>query len=162
MQLVSFNVFCHTAFFQATALLQSVSPLQALSRGSQRVHSQRPPTAAHPSSSSNPAPPRSPASSSHRHSPFRFTGHSQAHFSPSVLSLSPSPPCVPSSPHRVGSPAPSLSSMSGHELVLSLEELFPVGPGSIVPHSEMNVSSECERSSNVNASEEIWVDCCWW
>lgn len=127
---------------------------QMLSQSNQKVHSTPPLAAVPPASSSNRAPPRSPASPSHRSSPFRFTGQAQAHFSPSVLSPSPSPPHVsPSpprrlnSPHRAGSPQRSLSSMSGHSEVLSLEELFPIGPGSEDPHSEMSaVSSEGEKS----------------
>ncbi|XP_070765531.1 uncharacterized protein C19orf44 homolog [Enoplosus armatus] len=115
------------------------------------LHPTPPPAAVPPSSSSNVAPPRSPASPSHRGSPFRFTGQAQAHFSPSALSPPPSPPCVSPSPpegswnppHKAGSPQRSLSSMSGHGEVLSLEELFPVGPGSADPHSETSaVSSE--------------------
>lgn len=117
---------------------------QMLSQSNQKVHSTPPLAAVPPASSSNRAPPRSPASPSHRSSPFRFTGQAQAHFSPSVLSPSPSPPHVP---HRAGSPQRSLSSMSGHSEVLSLEELFPIGPGSEDPHSEMSaVSSEGEKS----------------
>lgn len=103
------------------------------------------------------APPRSPTSPSRRSSPFRFTGHTQAHFSPSVLSLSPPPPNVstPSPPgrlnfpHGASSPQRSLSSLSGCSEVLSLEELFPVGPASEDRHSEMSaVSSEGERTSS--------------
>ncbi|XP_037624754.1 uncharacterized protein C19orf44 homolog isoform X1 [Sebastes umbrosus] len=124
-----------------------------LSKSSQKVHASPPPAAVPPSSSSNAAPPRSPASPSRHSSPFRFTGQAQAHFSPSVLSPSPSPPRVsPSppgrlnSPRRVESPQHSLSSMSGLGEVHSLEELFSVGPGSEDPHSEMSaVTSEDER-----------------
>nr|XP_046246684.1 uncharacterized protein C19orf44 homolog isoform X2 [Scatophagus argus] len=101
--------------------------------------------------SSNPAPPLSPGSPSRRSSPFRFTGQAQAHFSPSVLSPSPSPPSVsPSLPgrlnsaQRAGSPQRSLSSMSGPCEVLSLEELFPVVSGSVDPHSEMSAASSEE------------------
>nr|XP_033476912.1 uncharacterized protein C19orf44 homolog isoform X2 [Epinephelus lanceolatus] len=121
-----------------------------LSRSSHRVHSSPPPTAVLPSSS-NTAPPRSPASPSLRGSPFRYTGQAQAHFSPSVLSPASSPPRASPSPpqrlnsphHRVGSPQRSLSSMSGRSEVHSLEELFSVGPGFEDPHSEMSsVSSE--------------------
>ncbi|KAM9357979.1 uncharacterized protein C19orf44 homolog [Symphorus nematophorus] len=121
-----------------------------LSKSSQRVHSTPPPAAVTPSSSTNTAAPHSPASPSSRSSPFRFTGQAQAHFSPSVLSKSPPLACVSPSPtarlnssHRARGPQHSLSSMSGHSEVLSLEELFPVGPASEEPHSEMSaVSSE--------------------
>lgn len=133
--------------------IQCFSLLQLLSKSSQKVYSSPLPTTFPPSSSPNTAPPHSPASPSRHSSPFRFIG--QAHFSPSVLSLSPSPPCVsPSplrlnSPHRMGSPQRSLSSMSGRDEVLSLEELFLVGPGSEDPHSEISaVTSEGERSSS--------------
>lgn len=99
-------------------------------------------------------PPRSPATTSSRSSPFRFTGQAQAHFSPAALSPSPSPPCVSpslsrrlSSPRRSGSPQRSVSSMSGRSEVLSLEELFPVQPPSEELQSDMSVvSSEGERS----------------
>lgn len=116
------------------------------------MHSTPLPAAAPQSSSTNTTPPYSPASSLRHSSPFRFTGQAQAHFSPSVISPSASPPCVSrpgrlNSFHRVVSPQHSPPSMSGHSEVLSLEELFPVGPGSEDPHSEMSsVSSEGEDS----------------
>ncbi|KAM4628655.1 uncharacterized protein C19orf44 homolog isoform 2-T2 [Polymixia lowei] len=91
-------------------------------------------------------------------SPSRFSRLAQARRSPSssvrsasvVLSLSPSRPyTAPSPPGRVGSssrarsPPRSLSSTSGHSEVHSLEELFPVAPGSEDCHSERSgVSSE--------------------
>uniref|UniRef100_A0A8D2ZR24 DUF4614 domain-containing protein n=2 Tax=Scophthalmus maximus TaxID=52904 RepID=A0A8D2ZR24_SCOMX len=119
-----------------------------LGKGNQRVHFTPPPVS--PSPPSNTAPPRSPASPSCRSSPFRFTGQIQAQFSPSVLSPAPSSPRVSPSPQRrlnsaggAGSPQRSLSSLSGHSEVISLEELFPAGPGSAHLHSEMSsVSSE--------------------
>ncbi|XP_039984887.1 uncharacterized protein C19orf44 homolog [Xiphias gladius] len=133
-----------------------------LSKSSQRVHSTPPPAAVCPLSPSNTTPPRSPASPSHRSSPFRFTGQGQAHFSPSVLSPSPSPPRVSSSPprrlnspHRVASPQRSLSSMSGRSEVLSLEELFPVGPGSEDPHSEMSLVSSEDFKINVMTLDDL-------
>ncbi|XP_023284990.1 uncharacterized protein C19orf44 homolog isoform X2 [Seriola lalandi dorsalis] len=139
------------------------------SKSSQKVHSTPPPAAVCPSSPSNEAPSRSPASLSRRSSPFRFTGQAQAHFSPSVLSPSPSPPRVspspprvsPSpprrmnSPHRAGSPQRSLSSMSGRSEVLSLEELFPVGPGSEDPHSEMSFASSGDFKINVMTLDDL-------
>ncbi|XP_042372921.1 putative protein TPRXL [Plectropomus leopardus] len=124
---------------------------KTLSKNSRRIRSSPPPAAVRPSSSSNTAPPRSPASPPHCGSPFRFTGQAQARFSPSVLSptsspprTSPSPPGRPnSSHHRAGSPQRSLSSMSGRGEVVSLEELFSVGPED--PHSEASsVTSEGE------------------
>lgn len=126
--------------------------LQMLGKGNQRVHFTPPPVS--PSPPSNTAPPRSPASPSCRSSPFRFTGQIQAQFSPSVLSPAPSSPRVSPSPQRrlnsaggAGSPQRSLSSLSGHSEVISLEELFSAGPGSAHLHSEMSsVSSEGERS----------------
>lgn len=131
-----------------------VFPLQM---SSQKVHSTPPPAAVQPLSS-NAAPPRSPASPSPRSSSFRFTGQAQAHFSPSVLSPPPSPPCVSpslsrrlSSPRRPGSPQRSVSAMSGYSEVHSLEELFPVQPPSEELHSDMSVvSSEGERSCDLS------------
>ncbi|KAF0042504.1 hypothetical protein F2P81_006036 [Scophthalmus maximus] len=125
-----------------------------LGKGNQRVHFTPPPVS--PSPPSNTAPPRSPASPSCRSSPFRFTGQIQAQFSPSVLSPAPSSPRVSPSPQRrlnsaggAGSPQRSLSSLSGHSEVISLEELFPAGPGSAHLHSEMSsVSSEALSTSN--------------
>ncbi|XP_035863025.1 uncharacterized protein C19orf44 homolog isoform X2 [Sander lucioperca] len=130
-----------------------------LSKSSQKVYSSPLPTTFPPSSSPNTAPPHSPASPSRHSSPFRFIG--QAHFSPSVLSLSPSPPCVsPSplrlnSPHRMGSPQRSLSSMSGRDEVLSLEELFLVGPGSEDPHSEISAVTSEDFKINVVTLDDL-------
>ncbi|KAE8293826.1 putative protein C19orf44 [Larimichthys crocea] len=109
------------------------------------------------------APPRSPTSPSRRSSPFRFTGHTQAHFSPSVLSLSPPPPNVstPSPPgrlnfpHGASSPQRSLSSLSGCSEVLSLEELFPVGPASEDRHSEMSAVSSEDFKINVMTLDDL-------
>uniref|UniRef100_A0A8C2XMZ3 DUF4614 domain-containing protein n=1 Tax=Cyclopterus lumpus TaxID=8103 RepID=A0A8C2XMZ3_CYCLU len=101
------------------------------------VHSSPPPAAVLPSSSSNTSPPRYPASPS----PFRFSGQTRAHFSPSVLSPAPSTPRVSPSP-RVGSPQCSLSSVSGRGDVLSLEELFSGGPASEDTHSEISTSED--------------------
>ncbi|XP_070816853.1 uncharacterized protein C19orf44 homolog isoform X2 [Chaetodon trifascialis] len=129
-----------------------------LSKSRQRVHSTPPPAAVPPLSSVNTAPPRSPSSSS----PFRFTGQAQAHFSPSVLSPSPSPPSAspsppgrPDLPHRIGSPQRSLSSMSGRSEVLSLEELFPVGPDSEDPHSDMSAVSSEDFKINVLTLDDL-------
>ncbi|XP_068612282.1 uncharacterized protein C19orf44 homolog [Brachionichthys hirsutus] len=71
---------------------------------------------------SSPPPRRSP--------PFRFVGEAQPHFNPSV------PP--PSRSSRRASSSPpgtrdSLSSVGAHSEALSLDELFPVGPGSDGP-----------------------------
>lgn len=152
--------YCQTLFCQAKAL-QSFPVLQMLSRSSRRIHSTPPPVSVRPSSSSNTAPPRSPASPPHRSSPFRFTGQAQARFSPSMLSPSP-PPSVSPSPHRAESPQRSLSSMSGHEEVLSLEELFPVGPGSEDPHSEMSLaSSEGARSPSGQTAVTVVINYVW-
>lgn len=131
--------------------------IQVFLKSSHEVHSTPLTAEVIPSPPSNTAPPRSSASPSNRSSPFRFTGHAQAHFSPSVLSSSPSPPRV-SSPHpperpgtsyRPESPQRSLSSLSVRSEVLSLDELFPVETGSERPLSEMSsVSSEGERCSS--------------
>ncbi|KAM4548067.1 uncharacterized protein C19orf44 homolog isoform 2-T2 [Odontesthes bonariensis] len=125
-----------------------------------RVHSTAPAPAVHPPSPSRSAPPRSPASSSRRSSPFRFTGQAQAHFSPSVLSPSPSPPRVsPSLPVRLGSsheaerPPHSRSSSSGRGEVLSLEELF-VGPPSEESCSERISVSSDDFQINVMSLDE--------
>ncbi|XP_031728805.1 uncharacterized protein C19orf44 homolog isoform X2 [Anarrhichthys ocellatus] len=113
------------------------------------AHSSPPPAAVPPSSSSNRAPPRSPASPPRHRSPFRFTGQAQAHFSPSVLSPSPSPPC--DSPHGAGSlPQRSLSSMSGRGEVLSLEELF-----SEDPLSEMSAVTSEDFKINVMTLDDL-------
>ncbi|KAM9849266.1 uncharacterized protein ACBR49_008520 [Aulostomus maculatus] len=86
------------------------------SRSTQRVQTTPPTTAVHPSGSQNPAPPGSPA--------------------PSVVCSSLCP--VSLSP---GSSPRSTPSMSGHQKVLSLDELFLVGPGSDVPLSETDPDS---------------------
>ncbi|TKS74147.1 hypothetical protein D9C73_008228 [Collichthys lucidus] len=109
------------------------------------------------------APPRSPTSPSRRSSPFRFTGHTQAHFSSSVLSLSPppsnvstpSPPGRLNFPHGASSPQRSLSSLSGCSEVLSLEELFPVGPASEDRHSEMSAVSSEDFKINVMTLDDL-------
>ncbi|KAK9519799.1 hypothetical protein VZT92_022504 [Zoarces viviparus] len=112
-------------------------------------HSSPPPAAVPPSSSSDRAPPRSPASPPRHSSPFRFTGQAQAHFSPSVLSPPPSPPCDP--PHGAGSPPQrSLSSMSGRGEVLSLEELF-----SEKPLSEMSAVTSEDFKINVMTLDDL-------
>ncbi|XP_008406030.1 uncharacterized protein C19orf44 homolog isoform X2 [Poecilia reticulata] len=100
----------------------------------------------------------SPPSPSCHSSPFRFTGQAQAQFSPSALSPSPpSPHCPSTTPERQGSaqkaegPQHCHSSSSSHAEVLSLEELFPVGPGSEHPHSRMSsASSEGPGEIRVN------------
>ncbi|XP_018525306.1 uncharacterized protein C19orf44 homolog [Lates calcarifer] len=146
------------------SLLRPVRPLSMRTAGkkSQKVRSTPPPAAVCPLSPSNTASPHSPASPSHHRSPFRFTDQAQAQFSPSVLSPSPSPPCVsPSpprrlnSPHRLGSPQRSLSSMSGRSEVHSLEELFPVGPGSEDPSSEMSLVSSEDFKINVMTLDDL-------
>uniref|UniRef100_A0A3Q1GKD8 DUF4614 domain-containing protein n=1 Tax=Acanthochromis polyacanthus TaxID=80966 RepID=A0A3Q1GKD8_9TELE len=136
------------------------------SQSSQRLQSTPPPP---PAVAVSPSPPsaslRSPGSPPHRSSPFRFTGQAQAHFSPSVLSPSPSPPCVSPSPpgrtgssHKMESPPLSLSSMSGRGEVLSLEELFPVGPGSEDPHSEKRSVSSEDFKINVMTLDDLVPD----
>ncbi|KAM7410613.1 hypothetical protein PAMA_001851 [Pampus argenteus] len=125
-----------------------------LNRSSQRVRTTPPPSfpppppAVHTSSPPNTARSRSPASPPCRTSPFRFTGQAQDRFSPSVLSPSPPPP------HRAESPRRSFSSMSHHEEVLSLEELFPVGPGS-EDHSEMSLASTEDFKINVMTLDDL-------
>uniref|UniRef100_A0AAQ6IKT3 DUF4614 domain-containing protein n=1 Tax=Anabas testudineus TaxID=64144 RepID=A0AAQ6IKT3_ANATE len=121
---------------------------------SHKVHSTPPPAAVQP--------PRSPASPSHRRSPFRFTGQPQAHFSPSALSPSPSPPCVSptlsgrlSSPRRLGSPQRAVSAMSGPSEVQSLEELFPVQPASEDLHSDISVVSSEDFKVNVMSLDDL-------
>ncbi|XP_041863190.1 uncharacterized protein C19orf44 homolog isoform X2 [Melanotaenia boesemani] len=133
-----------------------------LSHGSPRVRSAASPAALHPSSPSNKALPRSPDSPSHRSSPFRFTGQAQAHFSPSVLSPSPSPPLLlPSPPKRPGSslkaesPQRSLSASSEQGEVLSLEELFPGGPDSKDPQSETSSVPAEDFKINVMTVDEL-------
>lgn len=99
-----------------------------------------------PSSSSPSVPtPRSPAS------PFRFTGHTQAHFSSSAYSPPPSSPH--SSPSPAGSPQLPLSSMSSNSVVLSLAELFAVG--SKEPCSDTSLASANGETSRIN-----WGNCC--
>ncbi|KAM4574267.1 uncharacterized protein C19orf44 homolog [Fundulus diaphanus] len=128
-------------------------PHRTLSSHNKRVESPASPAAAHPSSPSNSAPARSPVSSSHRSSPFRFTGQAKARFSPSVLSPSPSPPPVPPShPERLQR---SHSSLSSHAEVLSLEELFPVEPASEDPHSHMSSVSSEDFKINVMTLDEL-------
>ncbi|XP_032428772.1 uncharacterized protein C19orf44 homolog isoform X2 [Xiphophorus hellerii] len=107
------------------------------------------PTAAHPS----------PPSPSCHSSPFRFTGQARAQFSPSVLSPSPSSPRCPSTtPERQGSsqkaedPRRSHSSSSSRVEVLSLEELFPVGPGSEHLHSHMSSASSEEGPGEIRVN----------
>ncbi|XP_005919918.1 uncharacterized protein C19orf44 homolog [Haplochromis burtoni] len=132
-------------------------------KSSHEVHSTPLTAEVIPSPPSNTAPPRSSASPSNRSSPFRFTGHAQAHFSPSVLSSSPSPPRV-SSPHpperpgtsyRPESPQRSLSSLSGRSEVLSLDELFPVETGSERPLSEMSSVSSEDFKINVMTLDDL-------
>ncbi|XP_062252305.1 uncharacterized protein C19orf44 homolog [Platichthys flesus] len=123
------------------------------SKSTQKVHSTTPQGAVHPLPPSNAAPPRSPNSPSPRSSPFRFTGQVQAHFSPSVLSPVPSPPRRWNSARRMASPQRSLSSMSGHSEVHSLDELFPVTLGS--SHSEMSSVSSEDFKINVMTLDDL-------
>ncbi|XP_072246305.1 uncharacterized protein C19orf44 homolog [Leuresthes tenuis] len=140
----------------------SKRPNKMLKSFTTRIPSTAPPPAVHPPSPSCSAPLHSPASSSRRSSPFRFTGQAQAHFSPSGLSPSPSPPRVsPSlperllSPYKAGSPPHSHSSSSGRGEVLSLEELF-VGPPSEESRSEMiSVSSEDFKINVMSLDEPV-------
>ncbi|KAA8578901.1 hypothetical protein FQN60_012577 [Etheostoma spectabile] len=132
---------------------------ELLSKTSKKAYASPLPATISPSSS--PAPPHSPAYPSRHSSPFQFIGQTQAHFSPSVLSVSPSPSCVsPSpplsrnSPHKVGSPQRPLLSMSCHDEVLSLEELF-VGPDSEYPHSEMSAVTSEDLKINVMTLEDL-------
>ncbi|XP_034736307.1 uncharacterized protein C19orf44 homolog isoform X2 [Etheostoma cragini] len=133
---------------------------ELLSKSSQKAYSSPLPATLSPSSSPNTATPHSPASPSRHSSPFRFLGQTQAHFSPSVLSVSSSPSCVsPSpplsnSPHRGGSPQRSLLSMSCHDEVLSLEELF-VGPDSEYPHSEISAVTSEDFKINVMTLDDL-------
>ncbi|XP_060887093.1 uncharacterized protein C19orf44 homolog [Labrus mixtus] len=113
-------------------------------------------------SPSNAAPPRSPASPSRHSSPFRFTGQPQAHFSPSALSPSPSPPRVSPSPprrmnssHRRSSPVRSLSSLSGRSEVMSLEEICPVRSADGDPRSEMSSVSSEDFKINVMTLDDL-------
>ncbi|KAM6922013.1 uncharacterized protein C19orf44 homolog [Xenentodon cancila] len=107
-------------------------------------------------------PPHSPDSPSRRTSPFRFTGLAQAHFSPSVLSPSPSPPRISSSPserlvfsHKAESPQHSLSSPSGCGEVFSLDELFPAGLSAEGPHSETHSTSSEDFKINVMTLDKL-------
>ncbi|KAK2836027.1 hypothetical protein Q5P01_016511 [Channa striata] len=132
-----------------------------LNKTSQRAPSTPSPCAVQPQSSFIIPPPRSPPSPS-RHSPFRFTGKPQTHFSPSALSPSPSPPCVSptlsrrlNSPHRVRSPQRLLSSTSGHCEALHLKELFPVEPASADLHSTMSVASSEDFKINVMTLDDL-------
>lgn len=124
---------------------------KTLGKSHSRIHSTIPPTVSPP----HPAPTPSPASPSHRSSPFRFIGQAQAHFSPSALYPSPSPPRISPSPpkrldrsHRAGSPQRSLSSMSGHSQVMSLEELFPVR--SIAEDLQSDISEVFSEDFKIN------------
>ncbi|XP_062419613.1 uncharacterized protein C19orf44 homolog isoform X2 [Pungitius pungitius] len=115
-----------------------------------------------PSSSLNTAPPGCPASPSRHSSPFQTPGQVPALFSPPALYPPPSLPCVsPSppgrvdSPHRVGGPEGSLSSFSGCGEVLSLDELFSVGPGSGDPQSEMSAVTSEEFKINVMTLDDL-------
>nr|XP_019936068.1 PREDICTED: uncharacterized protein C19orf44 homolog [Paralichthys olivaceus] len=133
-----------------------------LSKSNQKVHS-TPQRTIRPLPPSNAAPPpRSPTSPSRRSSPFRYTGQVQAQFSPSVLSPTPSPTCLSPSPprrwnsaRRVASPQRSLSSMSGHSEVHSLDELFPVALGFEDPHSEMSSVSSEDFMINVMTLDDL-------
>lgn len=127
-------------------------PDKGFTESSHQVHATPPPEVL-PSPPSNTAAPRSPASAPRRSSPFRFTGHARVRFSPSALSPSPSPPRVSPSPPE--SPQRSLSSASGHGEVLSLEELFPVDPGSERPHSEMSSVSSEDFKINVMTLDDL-------
>ncbi|XP_028259700.1 uncharacterized protein C19orf44 homolog [Parambassis ranga] len=141
-------------------------PKKKFSKSSQRVPSTPPPAAVRPPSPSVMAPPHSPSSPSRRSSPFRFTGLAQAHFSPSMLSPAPSLPGVsptpplegPGSSPRVESPGSSISSVSGRGEVLSLEELFPVGPISEDLHSEMSSVSEDFRINVMTLDDLVPAD----
>ncbi|XP_054916461.1 uncharacterized protein C19orf44 homolog [Poeciliopsis prolifica] len=107
----------------------------------------------------------SPPSPSCHSSPFRFTGQAQAQFSPSALS--PSPPLPPSprrpstTPERQGStqkaegPQRCHSSSSSRAEVLSLEELFPVGPESEHQHSHMSSAFSEEIRVNVMTLDDL-------
>ncbi|KAG7233974.1 hypothetical protein INR49_028688, partial [Caranx melampygus] len=143
--------------------VRAIAPEKSQGRqgGSTKTTPTPPPAAVYPSHPHT-ASPRSLASASHRGSPFRFTGQAQAHFSPSVLSPSPSPPRVSlspqrrlNSPHRAASPQRSLSSMSGRSEVLSLEELFPAGPHSEDPYSEMSFASSEDFKINVMTLDDL-------
>ncbi|KAL6108546.1 uncharacterized protein ACO6RY_19052 [Pungitius sinensis] len=125
--------------------------------GDKMVHSSPP-----PSSSLNTAPPGGPASPSRHSSPFQTPGQAPALFSPPALSPPPSLPCVsPSppgrvdSPHRVEGPEGSLSSFSGCGEVLSLDELFSVGPGSGDPQREMSAVTSEEFKINVMTLDDL-------
>nr|XP_020465756.1 uncharacterized protein C19orf44-like isoform X1 [Monopterus albus] len=150
------------SFLRQEKLSSRKQPNKMMRKGSHKVCSTPPPAAVPPPSSSNSAPPHSSASPSHRSSPFRFTGQAQAHFSPSVLSpstsppsVSPSPPDTHNSPQRTGSPRRSLSSTPVFGEVLSLEELFPVGPASEDAHSEMSLVSSEEFKVNVMMLDDL-------
>lgn len=153
------------SFFKAGGPSSTKNADKTFSQSSQRLQSTPLPPAVAVSPSLPSASPRSPASPPRRSSPFRFTGQAQAHFSPSVLSPSPSPPCVspsppgrPGSSHKMESPPRSYSSMSGRGEVLSLEELFPVGPGTEDPHSEMRSVSSEDFKINVMTLDDLVPD----
>ncbi|XP_029002174.1 uncharacterized protein C19orf44 homolog isoform X2 [Betta splendens] len=103
-----------------------------------------------------------PGSPSHHSSSFRFIGQAQACFSPSAVSLSPSPPCVSpllsrrlSMSRRVDGSQHSICSVSGHSEVLSLEELFPVQPASEDLHNVMSVVSSEDFKLNVMTLDDF-------
>ncbi|XP_068176248.1 uncharacterized protein C19orf44 homolog isoform X2 [Antennarius striatus] len=130
------------------------------SKGNQKVYSPPPPPAA-PSSFSNTSPSHSPTPPRHG-SPFRFIGEAQSHFSPSVHSPSPSSRHVSlsslwrqKSPQQLESGQRSLSSMSSRSEVVSLEELFPVEPGSESPHSQTSAVSSEEFDIKVMTLDDL-------
>uniref|UniRef100_A0A087YDD6 DUF4614 domain-containing protein n=1 Tax=Poecilia formosa TaxID=48698 RepID=A0A087YDD6_POEFO len=92
----------------------------------------------------------SPPSPSCHSSPFRFTGQARAQFSPSALS-----PERQGSTQKAEGPRRCHSSSSSHAEVLSLEELFPVEPGSEHPHSHMSSASSEEIRVNVMTLDEL-------
>uniref|UniRef100_A0A1A8LBD1 Calcium homeostasis endoplasmic reticulum protein n=2 Tax=Nothobranchius pienaari TaxID=704102 RepID=A0A1A8LBD1_9TELE len=128
-----------------------------LHRPGQKVQSIAPP-AAHPPLPSDVPPSRSSASPSRCSSPFRFSSKTQAHFSPSVVPTSPSPPPVSILPsERIdthNSEHSALSSLGGAK-VLSLDQRFQVGSASEEPHSQKNSVSSEDFKINVMTLDEL-------
>lgn len=111
-----------------TSLLHICSP-SAQMLSSQRTHSI----------------PSPPSSAPHRHSPFRYSGRSQNHFSPSVSSPATPLPGKTSDFPKAESPQQLSSSSSECVEVLSLEELLPGGSVSSEAQSKRSEVSEGER-----------------
>ncbi|XP_023810229.1 uncharacterized protein C19orf44 homolog isoform X3 [Oryzias latipes] len=99
--------------------------------------------------------PSPPSSAPHRHSPFRYSGRSQNHFSPSVSSPATPLPGKTSDFPKAESPQQLSSSSSECVEVLSLEELLPGGSVSSEAQSKRSEVSEDLHVSIKNLDELI-------